>query len=168
LNAFSWLTLVNKQLSGKLTEKEYNHNYYIKNKDRNKEKMKKYHSEYYLENKDWLNEKSRKYNQEHKEQLHENSVRYRYNLRIKVIERFGSVCAKCGFNDWRALEVDHIHGGGTKERKAMPSQLVYYRMLLNLSDKELKGNYQLLCANCNVIKKCESNEYSKTHKTKVR
>jgi len=37
--------------------------------------------------------------------------------RLLTFEFFGCFCAKCGFDDRRALQVDHIEGGGRKERK---------------------------------------------------
>ena len=73
--------------------------------------------------------------------------------RDKVLELLGNKCIRCGFNDPRALQVDHIHGGGNKKD---PSRgVMFYRIT--------KGKYdittlQLLCANCNWIKKAERAE----------
>ncbi len=83
---------------------------------------------------------------------------YRKNLRLKVIEHFGGKCMKCGFDDWRALQIDHINGGGRKSfGKIRPSPVYYHNKLLG----ETPGvTYQLLCANCNQIKKHENKESS--------
>lgn len=61
-------------------------------------------------------------------------------------------CQKCGFADERALQIDHVDGGGTVEsRKIGPAGLMA-RVFRG------EGNYQVLCANCNTIKKVENGE----------
>jgi len=73
--------------------------------------------------------------------------------RIVTLIELGNKCCKCGFDDVRALQIDHIHGGGTKETSSM-STVAFYKKVI----KEKGVNYQLLCANCNWIKRCENNE----------
>jgi len=80
-----------------------------------------------------------------------------YNLKFKnaVYEILGKKCVKCRYSDIRALQVDHINGGGTKERKTIKGN--YYSYIL----KEIANNpnkYQILCANCNWVKKYENKE----------
>jgi len=82
-------------------------------------------------------------------------------LRERVVNLLGGHCLRCGFNDKRALQIDHIHGGGRKDIKSFGGQEGYYKHLLSLSDKKLKEKYQLLCANCNIIKKYEKGEFAK-------
>ena len=74
-------------------------------------------------------------------------------LRRRVLSKYGSVCFKCGFSDQRALQLDHVNGGGVKEIKKMGSYAVYRKAL-----KDTEGLYQLLCANCNWIKRYENLE----------
>lgn len=76
-------------------------------------------------------------------------------MRMALLEKLGDRCCKCGFDNWKALQIDHINGGGSYEMKNIKNN--YYK-LLNLSDEELKSKYQLLCANCNWIKKYERGE----------
>ena len=78
---------------------------------------------------------------------------YRLNLRMKVIKLLGGKCSNpYNFNhgdfeeDLRCLQIDHVNGGGNKEHKLGPNSL--YRKIL----KDPTG-YQLLCANCNWIKR---------------
>ena len=85
--------------------------------------------------------------------------KYRDNLRASVIAALGSSCVGCGFSDIRALQVDHINGGGRQERIVVPSVRKYYKMVLQ-SIIEEEGKYQLLCANCNWIKKVVNNEHN--------
>jgi len=78
--------------------------------------------------------------------------RYR-NLRREVLEFFGGVCVECGFSDFRALQLDHINGGGTAERNSLPFEGVFKRAL------KFPDEYQLLCANCNWIKRYVNSEW---------
>lgn len=75
--------------------------------------------------------------------------------RMEIITILGSQCKQCGFTDNRALNIDHVNGGGTKERLTHGGN--YYGAVL----KKIKsGNqdYQILCCNCNQIKKQEKEE----------
>ena len=77
--------------------------------------------------------------------------------RKKVFEILGNVCTKCGFSDVRALQIDHINGGGTRWRNAHKHNSSYYTEV-----DVIKNNgqgYQLLCANCNWIKREERKEH---------
>ncbi len=76
-------------------------------------------------------------------------------LRQQVIAHLGGKCKRCGFCDWRALQIDHVEGGGNKELKAITSRRAYYRKVL----ADVSGLYQLLCANCNWIKRYEAGEF---------
>ena len=38
-------------------------------------------------------------------------------IRETIIRMLGGKCIKCNFTDPRALQMDHINGGGTKEMK---------------------------------------------------
>jgi hypothetical protein len=46
------------------------------------------------------------------------------------------------------LELDHVHGGGSKEYKAIPPATVYLRLV----NSGFPAGYQLLCSNCNTGK----------------
>jgi len=80
------------------------------------------------------------------------------NLEAKraVFAIFGDKCVRCAFADPRALQLDHIHRAREKRGKAGRSGSALYRQIMlgqrNLSD------FQLLCANCNAIKKIENDE----------
>ena len=63
----------------------------------------------------------------------------------------GKKCVKCGFDDQRALQFDHIHDDGATERKKRKTTaLSYYYYTDNPSIA--KKRIQVLCANCNRIK----------------
>lgn len=79
-----------------------------------------------------------------------------YNLHKKCISFLGGKCKRCGIDDIRVLQIDHINGGGKNEIVKVfgRSWRRYYRHVL--ADKS--GKYQVLCANCNWIKKTENRE----------
>ncbi len=79
-------------------------------------------------------------------------------FRNEILEKLGGKCAICGFSDRRALQIDHINGGGTREmiEKSRSSYAHYKNVIASIAAGENK--YQLLCANCNWIKRYENNE----------
>jgi len=95
---------------------------------------------------------------EHGEQVLWKFRNARKKLREAVVNFLGGKCARCGFNDIRALQIDHIHGGGTKELRKYSPSVMYHSIL---SGKFPKEKYQILCANCNWIKRHENQEYYK-------
>lgn len=115
-----------------------------------------------------------------KEWYHDNTDRaLAYNpiniLRQKVIEKFGARCANqsClvpgGCTDVRALQVDHVNNDGAEERKKLgvivgpkggqrPLHRHNAAKIYQMALEDTEGRYQLLCANCNIIKYRESLE----------
>lgn len=80
---------------------------------------------------------------------------YRKELRIKALESLGkSICRHCGNDDRRTLQIDHIRGGGTKEKPYTRTSA----FLTEMAKTPNKKFYQVLCANCNWIKRHENNE----------
>ena len=77
-------------------------------------------------------------------------------IRSSLMDLLGNVCVHCGFSDRRALQFDHINGGGCKDMKNGHLTMLrkYYK------DPELaKNTLQLLCANCNYIKEHEKYDH---------
>lgn len=77
----------------------------------------------------------------------------------EILSLLGSKCKRCGFSDIRALQIDHIEGGGNKALKNANNE--YRRILKFLRENIYQNKYQLLCANCNWIKKSENKEGGK-------
>jgi predicted HNH restriction endonuclease len=77
----------------------------------------------------------------------------RRKIRLQVIQALGSKCKKCGFKDIRALQIDHINGGGHREALNLTHAQLYKKILAG----EMI-DYQCLCANCNWIKRDEEGE----------
>lgn len=78
-------------------------------------------------------------------------------LRGDLIKELGGCCRRCGFSDARALQVDHLNGDGSKDpMRGRPSSKPFYDHVLANRER-----FQLLCANCNVIKRLENEEHGK-------
>lgn len=80
----------------------------------------------------------------------------RAKVRKEIFKILGDSCKKCGYRENRsALCVDHVNGGGCKEaRKRGGSYMTHILKKIKSGSEE----YQILCCNCNQIKKEENNE----------
>lgn len=69
-------------------------------------------------------------------------------------------CKNCGNTDIRVLTMDHVDGSGYEHRKIIKSR----QITRVLKAKGFPEGYQVLCMNCQFIKKYENNElpWSKT------
>jgi hypothetical protein len=97
----------------------------------------------------------REYRRDNKDHINEWYRNRRAELKKTLFERLGGACKRCGFKDERALQIDHIHGGGKKE---IGKGYGYKYFLKLLALPNLFELYQLLCANCNWIKRAENGE----------
>ena len=76
-------------------------------------------------------------------------------------------CCRCGMSDIRVLTVDHIFGNGHDHRKLVKgndSSALYRWLRQQGYPKELRDEFQVLCANCHLIKEAEETgvpDYSK-------
>lgn len=76
--------------------------------------------------------------------------------RVRVMEVLGGPhCVRCCFDDVRALVIDHIDGGGSQHRRDSVSVWVMNKYVL-----EHPEEFQVLCANCNQIKRHENDEWA--------
>src|SRR3990167_1809885 len=88
----------------------------------------------------------------------------RLKRKSKIMSLLGNKCVNHLRNygnqgdDIRVLQIDHVNGGGTKEiSKWRSNSMGYYKYIIeNFSN--LNGKYQLLCSNCNWIKRYEKKE----------
>ncbi len=81
--------------------------------------------------------------------------------RVEVLKHYSPnlICVRCGFSDLRALSLDHIKGGGNKERIRLRRRGVnFYRWL---KQNGYPNIYQVLCMNCQFIKRHENGEERK-------
>jgi len=102
-----------------------------------------------------------KYNKTPKGKLakHKARITHARKIRFQLIEFLGGpICVHCGFSDIRAIQIDHINGDGSEQLKEFGSNreimMTYYLKHLDQAKEDL----QILCANCNWIKRDENDE----------
>ena len=113
-----------------------------------KEYREKHLEQYRKWQKDWYQRHGKKHAKES-----------RRKIRIELINLLGGKCVRCGFDDYRALQIDHVHGNGAKDRAKYRTTYSYHKAILN-KIKAGSKDYQLLCANCNWIKRFEKKEHN--------
>lgn len=85
---------------------------------------------------------------------------WRLQQKTLVLTHYGDgklQCMRCGFEDIRALSLDHIAGGGNEHRKTHKSSAGIYAYL---KVNNYPQGYQTLCMNCQFIKRFENNEHN--------
>lgn len=69
-------------------------------------------------------------------------------LKERVFDLLGRQCVVCGFKHPFALQIDHMGNNGKEDRLKYTSNPSLYAHII-----EVNGvGYQVLCANCNIIK----------------
>lgn len=153
---------------GKQEKKDYDRDYYQKNK----KEIDKRHRDYNEKNKEKCKARMKKnsrihYERYRKEVIVKSARRNKIKtieIKKKIFKLFGNKCAN-PFNinhgeflsEIRCLQIDHVNGGVTKERAKSKSTVKYYELILE-KIKAGSKDYQLLCANCNWIKRTTNNE----------
>lgn len=136
--------------------------YYKKNSESIRAKAKKWYSQ----NKERAKTNAKKNAPKYRERKNQLSKIRWAELRKALITQVSNgenKCKRCGFSDIRALQVDHVNGGGRKEVNNVKFRNPFrYGKQIALAQE----NYQILCANCNWIKSYEKNERRKISQTK--
>jgi len=83
----------------------------------------------------------------------------RFKEKIEVLKHYGGECVCCGETEIRFLTIDHIDGGGTKQRNDIRGTNFYYFLKKN----NYPSGYQILCANCNMAKGQEKKRFCPVH-----
>ena len=80
---------------------------------------------------------------------------------MEAIMALGGECVVCGYDDDRALHIDHVYGDGKLERKGnRGGQASYRRAIAGAAS----GRYQILCANCHDLKSHANGERGRPRK----
>ena len=103
-------------------------------KSKNKEYLKAYKKKYYKEHKESEKEYSRKRNKQRRNKL------------LDIISNGNPVCVRCGCNDTRLLEINHINGGGTKEVRG--KVVTFWNNIIK--GTRATDDLELLCKVCNA------------------
>lgn len=107
-----------------------------------------------------------KWKAENRDEHREAQREHRYTVRKEILALLSNgalECNHCAYDyDWRALQIDHINGGGRKDPRTIGgnTNLWAFRAWLKENLAEGKALYQVLCANCNWIKRYENDEVS--------
>lgn len=108
-----------------------------------------YYVKYRESHRDQINADHRRWYARNKDKAYANSRKHILKLYSDIYKRYGAICVRCGFADRRALQIDHINGGGTRHRKTFKNDYNYYRFVRDAPE----GFFQILCANCNASKR---------------
>src|SRR5208337_653991 len=92
--------------------------------------QKEYYQKYYLEHKEEYLLRNRKQIRNRKEYNKIYQRKLHLKRKTEIFELLGNKCVRCGFSDPRALQIDHINGGGCKEIKMFKSHSLYYIYIL--------------------------------------
>jgi hypothetical protein len=120
-----------------------------------------YYKNYYEENKEKIIKRNGDYQKENLEQTQTNHRTSHHKKRMLAFNLLGGQCInpygqhKEPYTDLRCLQIDHIHGGG---REHFRKRSTYGIIADVIKDIDRKSKYQLMCANCNWIKRFENNE----------
>ena len=124
----------------------------------------KYQREYRKRRGQELLEKKRNwwrgYYLKNKERLLKELRAKKWALKKIVLTHYGNgkcACVRCGFNDIRALSIDHIGGGGLNHRIQLHNKggVSFYHWL---KKNGYPNGYQTLCMNCQWVKREENKE----------
>ena len=124
--------------------------------DTHVETLKKKSIDYYYNHKGKFLKNNQKYRIEHQDRI----LQHQLDVKIEVLTHYGNgkcACVKCGFDNHKALSIDHINGGGNDHRRAtsLGGGLEMYRWLKKNNYPE---GYQTLCMCCQFIKKADNKE----------
>lgn len=100
----------------------------------------------------------KKYKASHPDRVMMDRIDRQRRTRLKAVTYIGEPkCARCGYTDLRALVIDHRNNDGNKERQGSIGKrgVCYFLKILRMPQEEAKSRYQILCANCNMIKENE-------------
>jgi hypothetical protein len=85
--------------------------------------------------------------------------RGRKKLKGEVLGHYcaqGIACRQCGFSDIRALTLDHVNGGGSEHKREI--NVIGSRFYHWIKQNGFPEGYQVLCMNCQFIKRLEKGE----------
>jgi hypothetical protein len=97
-------------------------------------------------NRDRLLQEKREWNKKHAQRKQDQERDRREGYRTTLLNRYGTSCACCHESDRTVLVIDHINGGGNKEREKFGSGTSFHRILIK---RGMPDGYRTLCHNCN-------------------
>lgn len=138
-------------------QEAYQHQYYLDNKDKISEKSKRH----YLKNRETTKEHRmstlKSWRLANPEKVRQQGLRHNARAKLSALTYYSGGpprCAHCGISDIDVLCLDHINGGGYKQRKELNcgAGTAFYQWLKGQGYPE---GYQVLCWNCNIKKRIQ-------------
>ncbi len=106
-------------------------------------------------------EQRREYLKRHREYFREYIRQYKERIKMEVLSHYSNgkpLCNVCNESRIDCLSIDHINGNGSQHRKALHLKggLNFYGWIRK---QNYPSDYQVLCMNCQYIKRAKNNEY---------
>ena len=116
-------------------------------------------ADYYKRNKKKIRAQQRNYQHLNRKRITKRRREWRHELKITAFDLLGGFkCVSCGISDRRVLQIDHI--SGIRLSRNDPRQRHVDQMYRDIVKGKLtKKDLQILCANCNWIKRFENEEF---------
>lgn len=95
-----------------------------------------------------VKEQQAAYYQRNKQKVIDASKKAAWNLRMAMIEKLGGKCSQCGIADPRALQLNHINGGGRDEYAGLAPTTLWRAIV---KGERRTDDLEILCANHNQI-----------------
>jgi hypothetical protein len=118
-------------------------------KDKRNEYDRKYYQKNIVKIRRQKAELMRKRRMENPQREKETKLKYHTRLKNRILEMYGMTCSVCGFDDRRALTLDHIKNNGAEERRQYGERGVWFKALKEYNPDE----YRILCMNCQFIQR---------------
>lgn len=84
---------------------------------------------------------------------------YELEKRQQVLAVLGGHCVHCGMSDPHALNIDHVHSDGAASRRLAHGAKFHNLVIAAVGAGS--GDYQLLCASCNWVKRTVHDEFAR-------
>jgi len=151
-------------------KREYQKQWREKNREEIRIYERLYQRGYYKKNSEKIRARKTRERQ-NREVLYQARARRYHRWKIAALKMYGGEnpkCKWCGMDKYECLQIDHIKDDGFIDRKIAKKEIGggenFYRWLL--SKPYQPDRYQVLCANCNVIKRLRGHiSYQKGLKT---
>lgn len=106
-----------------------------------------YTRQYYIENKEQVDKTNKRWYVNNKKRANVFAKKSRENRKVEILEHYGGAyCSICEVGDVEILTLDHVAGGGTKQRRKFKDGHAIYRWIIN---NNYPGGFRVLCRNCN-------------------
>lgn len=107
--------------------------------------------------------RSKYWREKHPEHLYTQQHNRLQELKREVLTHYGfgnCACVRCGFDDLRALSLDHIEGkSGSQDNGRYGNGLYAWTR-----DNDYPAGYLTLCMNCQVIKRIQNREFGRQNR----